>query len=391
MRKAIFWLHLSAGLVAGFVILLMSATGVVLTYEKQMLAWSDRSAASARPASDSTRLSVDDLLRAVRAADPSARITVITMASAPDAPVLVTAGERTLAVNAYTGTVIGEASPRLRRFFRSVTAWHRWLGAEQESTRQTARFFTGWGNFLFLLIVIGGPILWIPRKWSGAQLRAVTLFRGGLQGKARDFNWHNVIGIWSCVPLFIIVLTALPMSFPWANAAIYQMVGEAPPTLQRPGGEPARRGERGARNTPSGPNSLDGAWQRAEQQVDGWQTISLRLGGDPNAPLTFTIDRGSGGQPQLRGTLTVNRASREVMRWEPFQTQTLGRRLRSYARFAHTGEAFGIVGQTIAGIASAGAVVLVWTGVTLALRRFAAWRKRRREDVVPADARINAA
>jgi uncharacterized iron-regulated membrane protein len=391
VRPAIFWLHLSAGLVAGLVILLMSATGVLLTYEKQMLAWSDRSAASAPPAADSTRLSVDDLLRSVRAAEPSARITVITMASAPEAPVLVTAGERMLAVNAYTGTVIGEASPRLRRFFRSVTAWHRWFAAEQESTRQTARFFTGWSNFLFLLIVIGGPFLWIPRKWTLAQLRAVTLFRGGLQGKARDFNWHNVIGIWTCVPLFIIVLTALPMSFPWANAAIYQMVGEAPPTLQRPGGEPARRGERGARTAPAGRESLNQAWQRAEQQVDGWQTISLRLAGDPNAPLAFTIDRGTGGQPQLRGTLTVNRASSEVMRWEPFQTQTLGRRLRSYARFAHTGEAFGIVGQTIAGVASAGAVVLVWTGVALALRRFAAWRKRRGEDVVPADARSNAA
>jgi hypothetical protein len=36
-------------------------------------------------------------------------------------------------------------------------------------------------------------------------------------------------------------------------------------------------------------------------------------------------------------------------------------------------------GQTIAGLASAGAVVLTWTGVTLALRRFSAWRKRRRD------------
>ena len=44
------------------------------------------------------------------------------------------------------------------------------------------------------------------------------------------------------------------------------------------------------------------------------------------------------------------------------------------ARFGNHWEA---TGQTIAGIASAGGVMLVWTGVALSLRRFAAWRRRR--------------
>jgi hypothetical protein len=35
------------------------------------------------------------------------------------------------------------------------------------------------------------------------------------------------------------------------------------------------------------------------------------------------------------------------------------------------------VGQTVAGIASAGGVVLVWTGIALSLRRLVAWRHRR--------------
>ncbi len=38
-------------------------------------------------------------------------------------------------------------------------------------------------------------------------------------------------------------------------------------------------------------------------------------------------------------------------------------------RFAHTGEVLGLPGQTIAGVATAGSVVLVWTGIALALRR----------------------
>ena len=41
LRPLIFWPHLVAGVLAGAVILIMSVTGVLLTYEKQMIAWAD--------------------------------------------------------------------------------------------------------------------------------------------------------------------------------------------------------------------------------------------------------------------------------------------------------------------------------------------------------------
>jgi uncharacterized iron-regulated membrane protein len=70
---------------------------------------------------------------------------------------------------------------------------------------------------------------------------------------------------------------------------------------------------------------------------------------------------------------------------EAFADQSLGRRLRSISRFVHTGEVLGIPGQTIAGLATGGAVVLGWTGMALALRRFSAWigrREKRKDDSV---------
>jgi hypothetical protein len=38
-------------------------------------------------------------------------------------------------------------------------------------------------------------------------------------------------------------------------------------------------------------------------------------------------------------------------------------------RFAHTGEQYGVVGQTVAGLASLAACFLVYTGIALAWRR----------------------
>jgi hypothetical protein len=50
-----------------------------------------------------------------------------------------------------------------------------------------------------------------------------------------------------------------------------------------------------------------------------------------------------------------------------------------WLRFVRTGEYYGVWGQTIAGIASAGALILLWTGFALAIRRFIAWIGRQRK------------
>ena len=181
------------------------------------------------------------------------------------------------------------------------------------------------------------------------------------------------------------------MSFPWANAALYRAVGEEPP---RPagGGRDAGAAQNGSREMPESgeisPDAMNSLWIRVEVQEEGWTTITMPA--SARAPLTFGIDRGNGGQPQVRSTLTVDRNSGAI-RYETFADQKLGARLRSLSRFAHTGEVLGVTGQTIAGLASAGASALVCTGLALAFRRCRAWLKRRTERQTPAAAETTAA
>ncbi len=85
------------------------------------------------------------------------------------------------------------------------------------------------------------------------------------------------------------------------------------------------------------------------------------------------------GQPQMRTTFTFDRATGSLEKAENFKSLSSGRQLRSWLRFAHTGEIYGLTGQTIAGLVTAGSVVLVYTGLALSLRRLAAWFGRRRD------------
>lgn len=386
-RSLLFWIHLAVGLTAGIVILVMSVTGVLLTYQRQVTAWADTRHDHVASPAGAVRQPLEALVAAARGVETEAAPTTVTLRSNPSAPVQVAFGRtRTLFVDPYTGRVLGEGSPGVRRFFAVVTDWHRWLGRAGES-RDTARAVTGAANLGFLFLVMSGFYLWWPRRWTQAVLRNVLWFRRGLGPKARDFNWHNVIGFWTCVPLFLVVLSGVVISYPWASAAVYKAFGETPPHRQGPpggeGGGAAAGGARGGAGGRGAPVPLDGLGAllaRAERQVPGWRTIRLQLPTSAGAPVAFTIDRGTGGQPHKQGQLTLDRRTGQVKQWKPYSAGTPGARMRSFLRFAHTGEVGGIVGQTIAGIASLGAAFLVWTGLALAWRRFRSWRARRKRN-----------
>ena len=174
-----------------------------------------------------------------------------------DAPVEVNFGQKgTVFVHAYTGEILGTGSARTRAFFRSVMEWHRWI-ALKDARRATGKAITGVSNLVFLFIVLSGFYLWWPRAWTWTQFRQVLWFRGGLPAKARDFNWHHVIGYWSLVPLAVIVWSGAVIGYPWASDLTYRMAGEAPPPRRRQGG-PARPGERPARGATASVRRRDG-------------------------------------------------------------------------------------------------------------------------------------
>lgn len=346
IRKAIFWTHLGIGSLAGIVILLMSITGVLLAYERQVMSWVDRAARSAPPRPGASRLPMDAMLTRV-SSQHNGTPSAVTLRVDAAAPAEVSFGrDHVFLVDTYTGRVLGESSATARLFFQKVENWHRWLGASDEH-RAGARAVTGACNLGFLLLVVSGPFLWLPRRWSRQNVRAVAWFRGGLSGRARDFNWHNVIGIWCAVPLFMIVLSGVVMSYPWANDLLYRLTGNEPPAQgngprgngersqgkqggRRVGGDPGQSRD-GTNHIPAG---LENAWARAEGQVPGWRSITLRLTPSGRGPLTFTIDTGNGGRPDQRSQLTLDDRTANVVRWEPFSSYNTGRRLRSWFRFS---------------------------------------------------------
>jgi uncharacterized iron-regulated membrane protein len=372
LRKIVFWLHLTAGLIAGSVVLVMCVTGVLLAFERQLTEWADRDLRVVPPEPGAARLSINALIAGVRAAEPDAMLSGLTLRSDPAAPAAINLGrERTIFLNPNTGAVLGEGSKRARDFFRSVTNIHRWLGTPEEN-RAIGRGVTGACNLAFLFLVTSGFYLWWPRQGTKNAGRAIVFPKRKLRGRTRYFSWHNATGFWCAPVLFLIVLSGVLMSYPWATSLLYRVTGNEPP----PSRTAATWRPASLKESNFIPDDFDRLWTIATQRVPDWKTISVRFETSPSPPLTLSIDRGQRGRPDLRSQLTLDAATGEVVRWEPFASFNLGRRLRAWARFVHTGEAGGALGQTIAAFASTGAAFLVCTGFALAWRRFRE-RKRR--------------
>ncbi|HEX8342688.1 MAG TPA: PepSY-associated TM helix domain-containing protein [Tepidisphaeraceae bacterium] len=391
VRKIVFWLHLVIGLAVGSVVGLMAGTGVLMAFEHQIVDAVEKGD-GAPPTPDAVQLSPEELLASARRIVPDVTPMALTVSADPAAPASVQLGrERFMQLNAYTGERTGAEATKLRGFFHTVLELHRWLTLSGD-WRNVGKGITGAAALGFLVLICSGLWLWMPRVWKWSSIRPVLLLNWRAAGKLRDWNWHNALGFWAMIPLLVITMSGLVMSYPWANNLLFRAAGDVPPPPRQ---ERARgqQQQRGATTRPQrAPNyeGLNDLWAAAEEYTPAWTSITLRLGGrrgNDNAEaadteaaaeggraatrgaVTFVVGVGDTRNPQNRTTLTFDRRSGELTRTETFATTSPGRRLRSLVLPLHRGELFGIAGQAVAALASAVTLVLVYTGFALSYRR----------------------
>ncbi len=377
IRKMLFWLHLSIGVSAGLFIFIMAATGVVLSFERQIIDFVDRDVRSVAVPNDSQPRSIKDLLDTVRRAGMG-EPTAIIVRNQPQTATQFSIGRgKTVYVDPYTGAVLGLSSIAAHNFFFTIERLHRALGTPLGSKTIGHRLMAV-SNLLFAGLIVLGVYLWLPRNWSRKAVHASIVFRAGLRGRAREWNWHSVLGIWCALPLLVIALTGVVMSFDWANALLFRLSGSPPPAARGNGGD---RRPHTQRSDPGHEPDYDELFTVTKTLNLNWRTITVNVSSDGSATVLASVDTGTGGQPQKRSQYLLNRDTGAVVRTTSFADGSLGQRLRAFVRFGHTGEYGGPVGQAIAALASLGACVLVYTGLSLSIRRFAAKLKRTRRTV----------
>ena len=367
-------MHLTAGLLAGVVIFIMCVTGALLAFERQTIEFFERDARWVQVPQGTERIGPEEALAEVLEAKPEAKPSAIAIRNESGAAWEITLGrEGAVFVDPYTGEIAGESNKSVRGAMSNLRDWHRWIALSGDQ-RPIGKAITGAGNLLFLFLAISGIYIWFPRNLIWKAIKPVIWFRAGQRGKARNFNWHNTIGFWTSLFLIVFTLTATVMSYQWAASLLYTVTGNEVP--QQQGGGP--QGQQPAQDVPfTIPENLNETWAHSENYIPAWRSISLRLPMVNNSAV-FTFDEGIYWNIFARSTLTLDASTAAVTKWDPYGERNSAVQLRSWFRFTHTGETGGIVGQIIGFIACVGGAFLVWTGFSLAFRRFGNFLKRRR-------------
>lgn len=126
-------------------------------------------------------------------------------------------GMTTVFINPYDGSVLKVKNKKRNDFdfFTFVLKGHRslWLPAPYGS------LIVGWSIVAFVLILITGLILWIPRKLKNLKRN----FK--IRRKKINFDLHNTLGGIFLPFLLLLSITGLVWSFSWFSESLYFLTG----------------------------------------------------------------------------------------------------------------------------------------------------------------------
>jgi len=366
MRQFFFWTHFVIAFSVAIFVFLMSATGVLLTYEAQISRWA-RNAMVEIPANGEP-LSIDDLAETAHASGikPGGTLTVPN-----DRSHVVEASQgrrQRIYLDPYSGAQIGDTWAD--GLFSRVTAIHRSLAFTGRRSA-TGVVINDAANLLFAAILLTGAVLWWPRRWAWRLVKSKLFFRRGLPNtQARNFNWHHVFGVWAVLPLLAVVLSGVVLSYPWARDLVNSLASDRQQVVSGPASTGGPRPGNGS------PKTLEELAALVTEGNNDWNRLSITLPEDGADVVEIAVDTGNGIQTSKIETFMVARDGSSVVDEE----DDGGSGIVSFRffRFLHTGEIFGAIGQTIAGLASLAAVFLAYTGISLGLGRLARmWRPTR--------------
>ncbi|MBK1833955.1 PepSY-associated TM helix domain-containing protein [Roseibacillus ishigakijimensis] len=409
LRRTLFWIHLVLGVAAGVVIALLCFTGAALAFQDDIEGWAEASLRRVEvPPAPAERLTIDEVVAAAREQEPELAITAVEVARKPEQAWRIIVGRRDARwVNPYTGELLVAAHPERvegwHRFFNWNLRLHRWLLQEGES-RSTGSAINGLANLAFLGLALSGLLLWWPA--SLRALRGVSLFNRKARGKARDFNWHNVIGFWCLLPLVVMIVTGVYFSYNWGRNLTDTLLGASPALILPEGGVATLR-----RGGP--PLSLEERFTIAVRAFPRWETLRLPAasgrasadgrgrgqgggggrgrggpgsaggghnhgggghnhgGGGGRNPFAIRVEESGFTLLHIPSQILIHPRTGEILDTLSPDSLTLRQKLRTSIRSLHTGEAGRFAGKLIAFLACLGGLLLVYTGFALSIRRLA--------------------
>ena len=241
-KKLIRKLHLWLGLGSGIVVFIVSLTGCIYAFERELkkLFYHDRIFVSSE---NNQRLSLEQLIDSAKQAlnnqyeplrwsIPQAKDQSIRLQFWEFYPTQEKTFGSTYAdvfkyyysvyVNPYTGEVVNVEDSKWE-FFNVVYWLHRSL-----LLGDFGKQIVGYSTLIFVFILISGIILWWPRNKKALKMGTWFRWKPSSKWRRKNYDLHKVFGFYSFLLALTIAITGLVYSFGWVKNGISWIINGGP-------------------------------------------------------------------------------------------------------------------------------------------------------------------
>lgn len=353
-RKAMFQIHLWAGVVLCLYMIVIGVTGSILVFESQIehLAYPHLWRASAT-ASEAQPVAFPSVIHAVQSAWPGYQITA---AYPPDKPgdnfeVFIHQGKKNLYVfvDAHSGQIDGTIDPDHLWLIWIIDLHFRLLGG------RTGAVLNGLGAIFLLILCLTGAVVW----WAGLK----HWWRGlvvSLRKSWRRINYdlHSAVGFWVLLVMSMWAVSGIYFIWPAQVDSLVNRLSStataSPPQFTVP------------RHSQNDWVSLETMIREAQLISPGAQFGGAFFPGQRNGALTLLMARGpQRGFTQMDYIYFDPVTGRQLAVWRRGVTNTWGSKFLFWLGPLHFGYDFGLTVQMLWAVLGFSLPVLSITGVLM--------------------------
>lgn len=371
-RKIIGQIHLWLGLITGLVVLIVSITGCLFVFQKEISDLIHQETFFVKPPSSTVTLPYSTLLKKAEQAlgkdhpvnfsttykDKEHAWEFMTY-KAGDPKALTYFGSidyyESVFINPYTGAVTGLHDYKYD-FFNIVKFIH-WSLLLNDTYGQN---IVGYSTLIFVFMLVTGMIMWWPKKWSKTNINKSFKVKWKAGFKRVVYDLHNVSGFYVMLITLVLALTGMVFAFKWFQTTVYVVASGSttPPEVKQVKSKPA----------PAVLYPVDIAFNKAKVLLPASDRINVSPAAGAEGVIYIYGIQGKETYYHA-DALQFDQYSGKLLYRKNYEEQNAGEKLVGMNYDIHVGAILGLPGKIIAFIASLVAASLPVTGFMIWLNR----------------------
>ncbi len=359
-------IHLWIGIGSSLILFLVCLSGTVYTFKEEIQQMIEPERYVVNVEAGATKLPLSEVINRMESTTGGKVMNVTVPEKADQVYTLNVRGKdeqgrgTNYPVNPYTGEITVEGKAKGDAFFMVMFRLHRWLLLDTNIGRP----IVGVATIIFVLLIISGWVIWIPRRirmWKeGLKIRATNPLRLNL-------DLHRSLGFYASLVLLVMALTGLYWSFEWYRNGMFTVLNVESPAGGQGGGTQGRQQGAGIENAGEEEVAIPMlAYEAYLAEVDkelpfqGIYRLNVPAPKDQEVSVT-KVKTGFFASPS-GDRVVLDKATGTAKKVEKFEDQPLNAQIMRSVKAIHTGTIFGAFSKIIYFLACLIATTLPVTG-----------------------------